>query len=117
MIKIVRGAEIDGPKGDRRRHGIWAYHAPAYPQVCGYSRQPLLDACRQLKSILGEMSVRVGIFRDGSEVADISCTLRAGAATTVSETDRDGTRFVKFRKFDLPHQGVLLRMSFDGPPR
>jgi hypothetical protein len=103
VIKIVRGAEVDGPKGDdgRRRHGIRAYHAPAYPQVCGYSRQPLLDACRQLKSILGDTSVRVGLFREGSEVADISCTLKAGAATTVSETDRGGVQFVKYREVDF----------------
>jgi hypothetical protein len=92
MIRIERGAEV-GP-------GIWEYHAPAYPSVCGKSRQPLLDACRQLKSILGEPPVRVGVFRDGSEVADISCTLKAGAATMASETDRDGVRFVKFKNFD-----------------
>lgn len=93
MIRIERGTEV-GP-------GIWEYHAPAYPSVFGKSRQPLLDACRQLKSILGEMYVRVGVFRDGSEVADISCTLKIGAATAVSETDRDGIRFVKFKKFDF----------------
>ena len=96
MIKIVRGAEIDGPKGDRRRHGIWAYHAPAYPQVCGYSRQPLLDACRQLKSLHGLTGERAGLFREGSEVADISCLIEVGAATTVKEPDKGGVRFGKY---------------------
>jgi hypothetical protein len=64
MIKIIRGAEVDGPKGQDgpRRHGMWAYHAPAYPEVCGYSRQPLLDACRQLKSLYGLSAERAGVF-------------------------------------------------------
>jgi hypothetical protein len=55
LIRIIRGAEVDGPNGAAgpRRHGVWEYHAPLYALVCGYSRQPLLDACRQLKSLYG----------------------------------------------------------------
>jgi hypothetical protein len=57
MIKIVKGAEVDGPRGEAggKRHGVFAYHADPelYPLVCGFSRQPLLDACRQLKSLYG----------------------------------------------------------------
>ena len=57
MIKIVKGAEVDGPSGEAggKRHGVFAYHADPepYPLVCGFSRQPLLDACRQLKSLYG----------------------------------------------------------------
>jgi hypothetical protein len=93
MIRIERGAEV-GP-------GIWEYRAPTYPSVFGKSRQPLLDACRQLESILGDTSVAVGVFRDGSDVPDLSCALRTGARTMVSESDRDGVRFVKFREFAL----------------
>jgi hypothetical protein len=56
-IKIVKGAEVDGPRGEAggKRHGVFAYHADPelYPLVCGFSRQPLLDACRQLKSLYG----------------------------------------------------------------
>jgi hypothetical protein len=98
MIKIIRGAEVDGPKGETgpRRHGIWAYHAPAYPEVCGYSRQPLLDACRQLKSLYGLTGARVGLFREGCEVADISCPIEAGAATTVKDPDKSVVRFGKY---------------------
>jgi hypothetical protein len=57
MIKIVKGAEVDGTRGEAggKRHGVFAYHADPelYPLGCGFSRQPLLDACRQLKSLYG----------------------------------------------------------------
>src|SRR5713101_2815627 len=98
MIKIVRGAETAGPKDAprSRRHGIWAYTCPQYPLVCGFSRQPLLDACRQLQSHYGITRERVGLFREGSEVADISCPIEAGAATMVSDPDKGTIRFVKY---------------------
>ncbi len=95
MIRIVRGAEIDGPKGEAgpRRHGKWAYRADGgqYPLVCGYSRQPLLDACRQLKSLYGLNGERAGLFREGRDTPDISCPVEVGAATTVQES-----RFAKY---------------------
>jgi hypothetical protein len=98
VIRIERRAEIDGPKpSDGKRHGIFEYHAPAYPFVQGYSRQPLLDACRQLKSLYGLTQRLVGLFREGSGIAHISCHLEAGAATTVRESD---TRFAKYQKFE-----------------
>jgi hypothetical protein len=44
MIKIVKGAEVDGPRGEAggKRHGVFAYHADPelYPLVGGFSRQP-----------------------------------------------------------------------------
>jgi hypothetical protein len=88
MIKVVRGAEVSP--------GIWEYRAPQYPSVFGKSRQPLLDACRQLKSLYGLTGECVGVFRDGSEVADISCPIEAGAATTVKEADKGVVRFGKY---------------------
>jgi hypothetical protein len=96
VIRIERGPELDG-RTDGKRHGIFEYHAPAYPLVRGYSRQPLLDACRQLKSLYGLTQSLAGLFREGSEIADISCPLEAGAATTVSESS---TRFAKYQKFE-----------------
>jgi hypothetical protein len=101
MIKIVRGAEVDGPRArSGHRHGVWAYRASAaYPLVCGYSRQPLLDACRQLKSLHGLTTERAGLFREGSEVADISCPIEAGAATTVVERDKGTVKFEKYVDF------------------
>lgn len=56
MIWIERGAEVDGPDGDKRpnghpnrHHGKWEYHCDQYPLICGYSRQPLLDAADSLQ--------------------------------------------------------------------
>jgi hypothetical protein len=93
MIRIIKIAEIDG-RGHRGR-GVFAYHAPEYPLVRGFSRQPLLDACRQLKSIYGVTAKRVGLFREDRDTPDISCSIEVGASTTVSDCAR-GLRFTKY---------------------
>jgi hypothetical protein len=90
----IKIAEIDG-RG-RRGRGVFAYHAPEYPLVRGFSRQPLLDGCRQLKSLYGVTGRRVGLFREGRETPDISCSVEAGAATTVKEPSNGGIRFGKY---------------------
>jgi hypothetical protein len=90
MIRIELGAEVD-------RRGVFEYSAPGYPLCKGVSRQPLLDACRQLKSTYGLTASRAGLFREGREVADLTCDLEDGAATTVREAT---TRFVKYRRFE-----------------
>lgn len=70
MIRIELGAEIDGPKPtDGKRHGIFEYQAAGYPLVRGYSRQPLLDACRQLKSLYGLTETLVGSTRTSAPPA------------------------------------------------
>jgi len=103
MIKIVKGAEVDGPRGEAggKRHGVFAYHADPelYPLVCGFSRQPLLDACRQLKSFYGVTGTPVGLFREGRETPDISCPVESGAAATVKEPDNGVLKFGKYRAF------------------
>jgi hypothetical protein len=100
MIRIELGAEVNGPGPKaKRRQGVFEYSCLRYPLVRGYSRQPLLDACRQLKSLYALTEQRVGLFRDGSDVADITCPLEVGAATTVSEPDRGIIRFAKYREF------------------
>ena len=95
MIEIIKGAEVDGSKGEAgpHRHGVFAFHAPRYPLVCGFSRQPLLDACRQLKSLYGEIA---GLFREGRDTPDISCSVEVGAATTVQEPSNGVIRFGKY---------------------
>jgi hypothetical protein len=118
MIRIERGEEVDGPGPKAgRRHGVFAYHAPLYPLVCGYSRQPLLDACRQLKSLYGLTGERAGLFREGSEIADISCPIEAGAATTVKERDKGSVKFEAYvdltKVFDRPANGA--RKLSDSP--
>jgi hypothetical protein len=101
VIRIDLGAEVDGP-GPRagKRHGIFEYSCVRYPKVCGYSRQPLLDACRQLKSLYAPTAQLAGLFRDGRDTPDLTCSLDVGAATTVSEPDSGDIRFVKYRAFD-----------------
>ena len=110
MIRIERGAEVDGPKGEGgpRRHGVWEYHVVAYPLVCGYSRQPLLDACRQFKSLYGLTAEIAGVFREGSEVEDVSCVIGKGALLTVSDPSNGKIRFAKFVPF-VPFAGRMAK--------
>ena len=89
MIRIERGGEI-GP-------GIYEYRVWGHP-IFGKSRQPLLDACRQLKAMGGPTNTTAGVFREGSMVADISCSVEVGAATTVSEPDKGRVRFVRYQE-------------------
>jgi hypothetical protein len=117
MIRIERGAETAGPEDNPRyrRHGTWAYTCPQYPLVCGYSRQPLLDACWQLQTHYGVTHERVGLFRGGTDVADISCPIEAGAATMVSDPDKGTIRFVKYidlaKVFDRVPEHLAERAS------
>jgi hypothetical protein len=93
VIRIDRRAEV--------APGVWEYSVSGYPQIRGRSRQPLLDACRQLKSMGGLTDHNAGLFRRGMEVADIFCVVRVGAELTVSEPSGTGkVRFVKYRAFE-----------------
>ena len=50
------------------------------------SRQPLLDACRQIKR-MGDDTLRgkIGLYRKGRDKPDLTCDLDWGAAHTVEE--------------------------------
>jgi hypothetical protein len=90
MIRIERGAEV-GP-------GIYEYRVWGMP-VFGKSRQPLLDACRQIKAMGGPTKQqRAGVFRKGSTVADISCSVEVGALVTVSEENKGRVKFAKYQE-------------------
>ena len=67
---------------------------------CGraFGAKPLLDACRQIRAILGDTSQRAGLFREGRTEADISCSVNKGALLTV-EDGPQGIRFRKYREF------------------
>ena len=91
MIRIERGREVS--------RGIWEYAVPSL-RLCGRSRQPLLDACRQIKAMGGDTSVVAGVFREGRDTPDISCVVERGAGLTVSETDRDRIKLRKFQAFN-----------------
>ena len=94
MIRIERGKEV--------APGIFEYSIPSLA-LCGRSRQPLLDACRQIKracdptALAGE---RAGVFRDGKAEPDISGMVLKGAELTVAEPSNGKINFTKFREFD-----------------
>jgi hypothetical protein len=90
MIRIERGIEVSP--------GIWEYTVPSLG-IAGRSRQPLLDACRQIERAGGDPAHDAGVFRERSTVADMSCPVGIGAKYTVSETSAARPRFVKFREF------------------
>jgi hypothetical protein len=95
VIRIDRGPEVDGPlPTSGKRHGVFRYSCVDHPSVEGFSRQPLLDACRQLKLILGPTADRAGLFREGRHTPDLTCSVEWGAAHTVDETK---TAFVKYK--------------------
>jgi hypothetical protein len=52
--------------------------------VEGFSRQPLLDACRALKRIGVATDLDVGLFREGSTVWGLKTTAGYGAGKTSS---------------------------------
>jgi hypothetical protein len=94
MIRIERGKEV--------KPGIWEYSIPSF-DLRGRSRQPLLDACRQIKRALGptkSAGERAGAYRSGKSQPEISCLVLDGADLTVSEPSNGRIKFVKFQKFD-----------------
>ena len=90
MIRVELGIEA--------KPGLWAYKVEGMP-VEGRSRQPLLDACRQIKSLGGDTAALAGLFRQGRTVPDISCSVEVGASLTVREKD-NGPVFAKWMPFD-----------------
>lgn len=100
MIRIERGSEVSP--------GIWEYHIPSL-SLSGRSRQPLLDACRQIKRMGGSTLERAGVFRSDRTEPDISCPVWAGAEVTVSDPPSGtGIKFTKFQEFHGPISGPEL---------
>jgi hypothetical protein len=99
IIRVELGLEVEP--------GRWRYSVPAYG-VDGCSHQPLLDACRQVKSLCPETAhQQIGLYRRSKDKPDLSCTVEVGAATTVSENKDHGPVFVKFQPFDPDAQSRL----------
>jgi hypothetical protein len=98
MIRVDLGEERDGSSENAgRRHGKWHWRCSLYG-VDGYSRQPLLDACREIKSMGGDPFLLAGLFRDECSTPDLTCSVGWGADHTVDES---GTpRFRKWIPFD-----------------
>jgi hypothetical protein len=83
----------------KERRGVFHYRVSGMP-VEGRSRQPLLDACRQIKRILGPSAHRAGLFREGRTIADLSCLIDEGARLTVRDESNGGIHFAQYREFD-----------------
>jgi hypothetical protein len=90
MIRVERGAEISP--------GVFAYTVPSLG-LSGRSRQPLLDACRQIKSLLGPTGQLAGLFREGHSACDIFCRVDVGAELTVKDESAGGIRIAKHKPF------------------
>jgi hypothetical protein len=94
MIRINLGKETAA--------GIFEYAIPSLG-LHGKSRQPLLDACRQIKRILGlteEAQEHAGLYRPGRTTPDLHCAVLVGAEWTVSEPSSGRIHYVKYREFD-----------------
>ena len=94
MIRVELGEEV-------KRRGKWRYVIrPLWSDGdCSMehvSRTPLLDACRLLKSTGAPLQSRVGLFRQGRDQPDLTCTVETGAGVYVND---DGPRFQKW----VPH--------------
>jgi hypothetical protein len=90
-LRVERGAEV--------APGVFAYSIPSL-RIAGKSRQPLLDACRQINSILGPTKSRVALFREGYSEPDIACSVEWGAGRTVFDPSKGRIRFAEFHPFD-----------------
>lgn len=78
--------------------GRYAVVIPYY-RLSFKSRQPLLDACREIKSIGGDPTHTCGLFRKERDDPDLTCTVEWGAGRVVSES-AGRPRFQKFRPFE-----------------
>jgi hypothetical protein len=83
----------------REENGM-SFFDVAEPRLCGKSRQPLLDACRELKRMGVASATECGLFRNGSADWDIRCTVGVGAGLTVSEPAKGRTpKFMPFWEY------------------
>ena len=82
---------------EEKNRGLFKYRVAGFP-IEGRSRQPLIDACRQIKALHGPNDRRAGLFREGRSTPDISCTVEWGASHTVLEPSENRIRFVKYRE-------------------
>jgi hypothetical protein len=92
MIRIERSREV--------APGVFEFRVPALG-IVGKSSQPLLDACRQIQSLLGgTCREQAGIWREGHDEPDMRCPVNVGARYRVAEDRKSGPRFRKFEQFD-----------------
>jgi hypothetical protein len=84
--------------------GVFTYSVVSLG-LSGKSRQPLLDACRQIKRALGPTKAEqehAGLYRPGRTHPDIFCAVLVGAGVTVAEPNLAKIHFAKFQEFNRP---------------
>jgi hypothetical protein len=95
MIKVEREeTSVDG-KGIK-----WRWFVRGRPDLCGLSSEPLLDACRAVKSMGADPLEEIAIFRPGRAAWDMRTTVGYGASKTVRERRDGGVLFVDYVPFD-----------------
>jgi hypothetical protein len=78
---------IEIEREERAINGRWGWHVVGRPEYRGRSREPLLDACRALKSLGEPVDQLVGLFQPGRTDWDLRATIGYGASKTVIESD------------------------------
>jgi hypothetical protein len=101
MIRVELGAEI--------RPGVFAWSVPSL-SLSGESRQPLLDACRQLKPLLDDTRQFAGLFRPGKSSWDARCSVEWGATHRIRDSG------IGFRREDFERLAALGWRGFPLAP-
>ena len=91
MIEV----RITGPS----RNGRFPYRIGGFFQAEGLSHEPLLDACRRVKSMGGDTAAVAGLFHEGANVWALRTNVGIGANLTVFERDRGNIKFGRYREF------------------
>jgi hypothetical protein len=96
--------------------GKYRYFVHEYP-VDGFSREPLLDACRALKRMGVDLWAPVGLFRPGRSDWDLRTTVDRGADLTVRENDRGIAfrKYIEFRTWEEAPTAPRPCVLTDGP--
>jgi len=87
---------------------VFAWRVPVLG-LSGRSHRPLLDACREIKRILGATGELAALFRPGRSHWDMCCSIEWGANHTVKEPNHGTIRFEKYRPF--PDSGTASRQQ------
>ena len=114
LIKVELGEEVDGPGKDAgRRHAKWHWMI-AELSLSGYSRQPLLAACRAIKRMGGATDTqRMALYWPGKMQPSMVCSVGWGAAHTVDETTLRFTRWKPYpgREFVRDTADLVVEVS------
>lgn len=97
MIEVER-EETAIPQEGPWKHQRWRWRVRGRPEIQGVSREPLLAACRALKSLGADPQTEIALFRPGRSIWDLRTTVGYGASRTVRDNDR-GTVVVKHTPF------------------